>query len=335
MPATDRPDAQGAGASNTALSMIGKWGMLALKLAMTVGPLLYLFFTVDLERAWQAAITISPWALAGSVALLIVQVMLCAYRWRLILIGLGARMGFFSALGIYWTGNFFGLVLPGAVGGDAVRMWQTKRAGLPLTVSINSVLLERVATVLGLALLVTFTEPAIADHIPSGLWLFPAISAAGIAGILAVAMLERLPERLRQFRPIRALGYLASDTRRIFLSPRTCLTVMAVVLVGHVNLSLGVHVLAAGLGAPVTVLQSLALVPPIILITTLPISIAGWGARELAMVTILGFVGVHPAEAMAVSILFGLVTTLTALPGGLIWYFSGARREKAGAMTNA
>jgi uncharacterized membrane protein YbhN (UPF0104 family) len=77
--------------------------------------------------------------------------------------------------------------------------------------------------------------------------------------------------------------------------------------------------LALGLDAPVTLVDCLVLVPPVILVATLPISIAGWGAREVAMVTVFGLIGVPSAQATALSVLFGIATLLIALPGGLLW----------------
>jgi hypothetical protein len=62
----------------------------------------------------------------------------------------------------------------------------------------------------------------------------------------------------------------------------------------------------------------------------LPISFAGWGVRELGMVTAFGFVGVPAGQAGALSIAFGLVVLASALPGGLLWFVGGRRQGVAG-----
>ena len=102
------------------------------------------------------------------------------------------------------------------------------------------------------------------------------------------------------------------------------------------GLSLGVHllsaltvfVLARGIGVEVSFGQMVVLIPPVILVATLPISVAGWGVREGAMVTALGFVGVAPADAFAVSVIFGLALVVIALPGGAIWLIGLRRRAR-------
>jgi hypothetical protein len=102
---------------------------------------------------------------------------------------------------------------------------------------------------------------------------------------------------------------------------------LAVTIFGHINLALLIWVLALGLQAKVTVVDCLVLVPPVVLVATLPISIAGWGAREVAMVTLFGFIGVPAAQSTVMSVLFGLSGILISLPGGLFWLFAKNRKQ--------
>ena len=66
-------------------------------------------------------------------------------------------------------------------------------------------------------------------------------------------------------------------------------------------------------------LDCLVLIPPVVLVSTIPISIAGWGVREAAMITLLALVGVAEADAFVLSVLFGLLTFGLSLPGGIVW----------------
>jgi hypothetical protein len=50
----------------------------------------------------------------------------------------------------------------------------------------------------------------------------------------------------------------------------------------------------------------------------LPISIAGWGLRENAMVVALGFTGMQATEALSLSVLCGLVAMASGVPGALL-----------------
>jgi uncharacterized membrane protein YbhN (UPF0104 family) len=147
-----------------------------------------------------------------------------------------------------------------------------------------------------------------------------------MAGMLLLTRMDLLPATLRRWAVVRGLATLAADSRRLFLHPRRAGIALAWALVGHANLAVAVYALGLGLGLHVSLLDCLVLVPPVILLTTLPISIAGWGVREMAMVTAFGFVGVPAASGLALSLLFGLVVTASSLPGGVLWLISGDRR---------
>jgi hypothetical protein len=68
--------------------------------------------------------------------------------------------------------------------------------------------------------------------------------------------------------------------------------------------------------------QVFQLVPPVMLITMLPISIAGWGVREATMGLAFGYAGLMSNEGVNVSLLFGAVSFLVGVFGGLVWILS-------------
>jgi len=118
----------------------------------------------------------------------------------------------------------------------------------------------------------------------------------------------------------------AADTRRVFLQPLHTVRVLFWAIAGNANITFAVFLMAMSLGLEVTWLDCLILVPPVILVTTLPISIAGWGVREGAMVTAFGLVGVPAEGALVLSLMFGLWGIVMGLPGGVIWLLSRDRK---------
>jgi hypothetical protein len=72
---------------------------------------------------------------------------------------------------------------------------------------------------------------------------------------------------------------------------------------------------------------ALFLVLPVILITIVPISIAGWGIRESAMVVAFAYAGLPDTDGLLVSLLFGAATFLVGAIGGLVW-ISGSDSER-------
>jgi len=127
---------------------------------------------------------------------------------------------------------------------------------------------------------------------------------------------------------VRGLGHLATDAKKLFLSPAYALKAISLGVLGNILISFAAYLVARSLAIEVSVLDCLVLIPPVILITTLPFSIAGWGVREGAMVAAFAFVGVAEGDAFVMSILFGLTNIVFALPGGLLWLLSDYKREE-------
>lgn len=308
--------------------MLGKWLPWAGKIALTVGVFAYLLAHVDLADAWRQAKGMDVGLFAVAVVIMAAQVPIGAVRWHSVVRALDGALALPRTLAVYYIGCFFNLALPSSVGGDAARMWFGRRAGLTLSAAVNSVMLERVATVLGLILLVLAMQPVLMQRLDAlpGAWIFPALGVLGIAGVAVLTQLDRLPQGLHGFRAVRGLVALARDARRTFLDPVVAGRTLAWAVVGHVNLALVVFFLALALHINAGLLDCLALVPPVILITTLPISISGWGVREGAMIAAFGFVGVPAPAALTLSVIWGAIIILTSLPGGLVWLLSAGRQ---------
>jgi hypothetical protein len=104
-------------------------------------------------------------------------------------------------------------------------------------------------------------------------------------------------------------------------------------------LSLLIHVLAVvvawcvarSIAAPVQFGQIFQLIPPVMLITMIPISIAGWGVREASMGLAFNYAGLATSEGVNVSLLFGTVYFILGACGGLLWIFSAEKAAKGAA----
>ena len=309
-----------------------KWLALPLKLAVSGALIWFLFSNVDLGAVKARLADIAPAMVMLAAFVLVVQVIICARRWQAVLDAIRSPLPFLTALRIFLIGAFFSQTLPSSVGGDAVRMYKAYHAGLSVSGAVNGVMLERAATVVALVLLVIATQPVFLTRADAqvGAWLIPTLAlfaAATVAGLALLMVLDRLPGALRRWRLVRGLAHLAADTRRLFLAPAHAFKALGWAVTGHVNLALAVYLLAASLDIEATWVDCMALVPPVLLVTAIPISIAGWGVREGAMVVAFGFIGVPAASALVLSVLLGLVIIAVSLPGGAIWLISGGKRS--------
>lgn len=312
-------------------SALRRWGPVAVKFAVSGALIWYVMRDIDFAETWDRLLDIRIDMLVLAFLVFFVQLVLANMRWLAALNAIDALIPFLEALRIYYIGIFFNQALPSSVGGDAVRIYKAYRIGLPLGAAFNGVILERVGTVLALIMLVAATQPVFLSRVSPGAaeWIVPGLTAfavVAVVGLGVLMVLDRLPQAIAHWRAVRALAVVAADTRKAFLSPRAATGILGWSLLAHINITLGVFFLAYGLGIDVTWVDCMALIPVVILVTTLPISIAGWGVRELAMVQAFGLIGVASNEATLLSLLFGFVGLFASLPGGAIWLLSSDRR---------
>ena len=314
---------------------------LILKFGVSAVLIWYLLsYKVDLDAAKARMLEVDFNMVLLAVSLLLIQAAICVMRWGAVLDAIREPLGFIKALKLFLMGSFFSQALPSSVGGDAVRVYKAYQGGLSLSGAVNGVMLERAATVVVIVPLVAALMPIFLTRVDdqAGAWILSTLipfAVAAVGGLTLLMVLDRLPERLMRWRVIRGLSYLATDTRRLFLAPRHAAKALGWAAIGHANIALAILVLARGLDIDVAWIDCLVLMPLVLLVTTLPVSIGGWGVREGAMVFAFGLVGVSGDSAVVLSFLFGLLVIAVSVPGGLIWLMSGEKRADVIAESKA
>jgi glycosyltransferase 2 family protein len=260
--------------------------------------------------------------------LLTVQVVLLAVRWRNIGAACGANLPFILALQISFIATFFNQVLPSTVGGDGMRIWLFARKGAGWASAIYSVLLDRIAGVLVLALIVIaclpFTFSLIHDPIARAVPLV--IGVGVITGTLVFVLIGRHFRQL--FDRWRLTRHLAAASRigaALCSSHRDAAIVFACSVAIHLITAAAAWCCAKAIASPVSFAQILFLLPPVLLIATLPVSIAGWGVRESSFMFAFAHAGLAQSDGLAISILFGAASFIVGLVGGIIWIAYGLR----------
>lgn len=302
-----------------------------LKIVISVVLVWALMRAVGAEGAMERMLDVHPGWLAVAIGLGCGQMLIGVLRWRAVLSALKTQMALGSLFRFMYIGAFFNQTLPSSVGGDAVRGYMAYRAGLGLRPAVNSVLLDRIATVLALVVLVAAMMPFVVITGEGGAWFSRAvwiILILALGGTGTLMLLDRLPQGLQRYRLVAGMSVLAADLRRTFLHPIHMPLLMFWSVLGHVNLSMIIFSLAVGLGVEISLTQCLALFPPVLLAQTVPISVAGWGVREGAMIAMFALAGVGAESTLAVSILFGLVMVVISMPGGLVWLASDTKTIK-------
>ncbi len=311
-----------------------KWrkrSFLLARLVITAALLYFLFRQIDFHIVINRFSAVRPSFLAVGVLMIAVQsIIVMATRWALVLEALGAPQPWRRLAHIMIISLFFNETLPSTVGGDAVRAMMLNRDGLPLGATVQSIAVERVMGLISLLVFALFGAflllPAANDTLP--LFAIMLVTAGGLTGAFIVVMVARLGLILPLWlsfcqRPYdavtSAVTALGGNRRRLAL-------MVGLSLIGQLLVFTTLWMVTLALNVPVAPWHVLAIMPSVILTTILPVSVAGWGLREGAMVLGLGLVGVAAADAVAISLLFGFKFAVFGLLAGIVWLFSRSPR---------
>ena len=303
---------------------ITKYLLLLVKIALLIGLSWYAFYRIDLASAWATLASIPILTLLAAVIMLFLQFVIGSYRLRELLRQMGQEYRLPAALDAILVGAFFSQTFISFIGGDAVRIWRMIRSGIPAATATKSVVLDRIAGLAGAVAIVLVTIPLLLPMLQSfemklGLLL---IAVCVLAVTFSVFMLRRLPPRIKTGRILGVLWRFASLGFDIVRTRRGALYVLGLsVLIQVINI-FALYVLGEGLSIHMNLGHYFLFMPVVLFLSMLPISIAGWGVREGAMVAALAVVGVPAHESLALSICFGLCLIFVSLPGGLIWFAS-------------
>jgi len=282
------------------------------------------------DLASRITVTSFGW-ISLAIATMFLQIFAGVLRWREISAECGAPLTTGRATRYNLIGTFFNQTLPSSIGGDAVRLWLVARAGAGWRTATYSIFVDRAVGLIALAVIIVASLPwsyqLISD--PKGRSALLFIDLAALAGGVGFLILGALPWKWPKYwwatHDLHACAVIAN--RSIFSRERG-LAIAVLSLLVHVLTVVIAWCVVQSIAAPVGFRETFLLIPPVMLITMLPISIAGWGVREATMGLAFEFAGLMTNEGVNVSLLFGAVSFLVGACGGLVWIFSAEKATK-------
>jgi glycosyltransferase 2 family protein len=256
-----------------------------------------------------------------------------AARWARLLREGGADVGWRDLLRILFLGWFVNSLVPAKLG-DLYRSYLVKRRfGISLSRTVGVVVAERLldlVVVFGLLVIggyVAFGRTVLAD-----LWIVY-VTAAVLGVLIAVSLVaiyalgpkiaRFFPREVRRIGRLFREGVLHSFRALPFAGPLT------VVIWGAEAMRLMFVLWALGLELPASGIVFVAVATS--LLTTVPLTPAGFGFVEIAMVYVLteGF-GLSQSSAVAVAVLDRAVSVFSVIVIGAIVYVRSDRSERVG-----
>ena len=290
-----------------------------IKLLLTVVMFYFLFQYVDFNNLIHILAKSHGGTIAIALLFQLASTYLAAYRWRLImrLLVFNEKVSYY--VNSYFKGTFFNQVLPSSIGGDAVRIIDLTQKGYDKKDAFYGVFVDRIVGLVGLLvlnLLATLIFYGTFNHDFSLLIIF--LTVGGISGFALLFHLEKITF-LANYKFLNLFHRLAKRLNKLY-ADRTLLYLHIAVSVGvHLLSILTLYALALSIDLTMPFQIFLIAVPPVFLLTIVPISLAGWGIREGAMVGIFMLIGADETKVLAMSILYGLLLIISSLPGSYFW----------------
>jgi len=239
----------------------------------------------------------------GAALLVPLQVVLGALRWRRVSRDLQMELSGRRAVEEYGLSMLLNQVLPGGMAGDAARVWRHKQGHGSFAAPLRAAVVDRIighwahllVTAIGLLAWVPI------HGVPS-----PEGSVTLVALIMTVFAVLWVW-------PVPGLRSLVADTRRALGSVYRVLFHAGISIGLVATFLLSFWCCSRGLGLSLG-WGAITAVPLLMLVMVVPLSLGGWGLREVSAAVVLSFLGWTTEEAFALSAAYGLVNLMGALP---------------------
>jgi hypothetical protein len=149
-------------------------------------------------------------------------------------------------------------------------------------------------------------------------------------GSCAIGLAPLFARFLGRWQVTRWLGVFTLASREVLLRHASGPHILAIAVVVHALTIICIWSLGRAQGFDLSALDAAALFAVIGGVALIPITVGGWGLRELAVTALLQAHGVPADRALFFSVSFGLVVLIGSLVGAVVWAVYSP--ERAGAV---
>jgi len=297
----------------------------AIRIVVSVGLLGFLFYKVGPDKIFGAIRTADPRLVLVIFLLMFLEHVHGTYKWMILLKHTANKVPFWPMLRIRYLSAFIGIFGLGAVTIELVRMYALARYTSDLAMSFTSILMDRLLGLTGLSLMILIGVVLESRERVTGIefWAIGALMLI-IVGWLAIMnpRFRRLTDRVLS---PPWLGIVRDKQNKIYQSmdayrgrPGLLAWGMVQSLIFNVMRVLVVWVGALAVGIQLPIGAYFVVVPTVIFAMLIPISMSGWGVREAMFVSLLTLYGANGDTVLAMSLLIGVCSVLSTLPGAVI-----------------
>lgn len=307
--------------------------LLLLKISVTLLGLYAVVRSLDVEAILAVIRQVDlAWIAIGAV-LIALSLVVRAYRWHIVLHGVGSAIRFSRLVELYLVGSFFNAFLPSGLGGDVVRAAEAAQDVEP-SVAVSTVLVDRLTGLMALLAMALFVLPFRPPGFPDELaWTIGGICFLGL--LVGLALIDgRLVRALTRFLPqsLRRAGGGFVD--RLVQAVERCGwralggALLVSLLFNLIQIAWwAVTGRALDLDIP---FSYYLLVVPIMSLALLVPSIGGLGVRENLAPALFAGAGISAVQAVALTLLVFGLERIASLLGAPVYLASILRPRRRG-----
>lgn len=271
--------------------------------ALLLAAVVYVGTNFDLQNILTDLGRLSLVGIVVAILSLFANAMLAAVRFRMIASDTGFRISMPQAISAVSAGNLAGALFFQIAGQLAARGYVMRHASVPFAAVVVSTLYERALAALISAITAVFGALYVFGYI----YLDPAAGGTNlikvVAGVVAAALGAALPGYgrilVKTATPVLSRRFVGAFLRLSLLT----LAVQAAMMLAYVSV-------AHQLSPDTSIVDLVAASAIVMFAASVPISLAGWGVRELSAVFALGAVGIAGSAALTTAVVIGVGSLL-------------------------
>lgn len=309
------------------METIKRIGSFFLRIGVSAALLVFLFSKIDGHNVLEAAGHADKLFLALSFVLALLINVICYFRWKMLLNGVGVYPSPRKLISSFCGGVFFNMFLPSTVGGDFVRSIDLSQRTQKAHEVVATVIVDRLSGYAGMMIValagILCGLRVIDDHrVMFGIGGL----AVGLALILVVLFHDGIYTRVNARLGATGAGRIRKALQGVheqvyFFRGAKKLMLKNIFLSVLIQLLAPVssYLIILAMGLKVSLAYLLVILPVISAITVLPITTGGLGLRDMLTVLFLARVGIARNAAFAMSLIGFSFLVVIAVTGGLIY----------------
>ena len=305
-----------------------------LRISLTILFLWLISIQIEWSSVIEKSLSVKWWWIIVAILLQVLIFIIGAIRWWVFFRHEHTSNTLRQLIKPYFIGALFNNFLPAATGGDALRAYYIYKQGFDSSLAISPIIVEHaiaVCVMFGMASsVIPFIEfkakwmQQFSIFVPI-VFLSLVILLSIIGWSRVYGVMHNFLKKQYKFKFIKIILKISKTTHKYLKSPSLVLKITSLSVVAQFMQIVVFFTISQSIDTVMPFSNFILAVPIILIITGLPISIGGFGVREVATITIFSTMGMSNAESALIALLFIPVLVIASFPG--LYFFLNLKND--------